>query len=50
MAAAQDASKILELKQFLTILHREIQAWVRACHPRSPEKAMTLVTLVQDLE
>lgn len=31
MAAAQDASKkILELKQFLTILHREIQAWVRA--------------------
>lgn len=49
MAAAQAAfkEKILELKQCLTHVQREIQGWVRTCHPESTEKAMSLV---QDLE
>lgn len=49
MAAAQAAfkEKILELKQCLTHVHREIQYCVGTCHPAIIEKA---VSLVQDLE
>ena len=49
IVAAQAAFKdrFLELKQFLVFLPRDIQAWVRAYHPGSTEKA---VTLVQHLE
>ncbi|KAB0403257.1 hypothetical protein E2I00_015727, partial [Balaenoptera physalus] len=49
IVAAQAAFKdrFLELKQFLIFLPRDIQAWVRAYHPGSIEKAVTLKRAVQ---